>query len=543
MRGPRLARALAAPILLAAAPAAHAQGISLDATPAPSPSATATPGSPGSEPGPPSSFEAGQPGQWGYPGALRVVAASPMIAGQTQIAAGIEWFSEPGFIVEGTNHRRTLNTIAVDHALSERLAVSAVVLNMTNHSGATNPLYIAALGDVDLSARLAAPFAGGDTMRLSAGVRGGVKLMQGDGAGKAVGDAASPYVRGLLTLETGPLRIAADAGYLHDRSAALVPEDLAPDAGQLYAYGVSDYDAVLAGLSLDIPAWRISPFAEVSSRVDLGAEGDPATVFTAGLKIASASRRASLLAGFDHGLAGTEVVEGRLRVPTWNVVGGFSYAFGSGGRPPRPRRPRIVTATEDGAPTARLKGTILQMATRAPIPGARVSFDGGPTVTTDQSGAFEADGLGIGTVRITVEADGFQDRRSTVHLAEAKVYAVELPLFPAPVADPVPAPALAPAFVKGRVVSNRGRPLAATVSATSGGRTFETKTDAKGAYEFELTEGAYSLEITAPRMKPQSHSGTLKPNESFELDFMLSPVKKARKSKKKSTSARKTKPR
>mgnify|MGYP006144335473 CR=1 FL=1 len=153
-----------------------------------------------------------------------------------------------------------MNTLAFDHTVSRYLSASVVVLSMANHSAATNPLYISALGDLDVSARLTFPLSESDTTRFSAGMRAGAKVMQSDGPGKAVGDAASPYVRGLATFETTRMRLSADAGYLVDRSAALVPEDKEPDAGQLYAYGVSDYNAVLAGAAIDFPAGRVSPY-------------------------------------------------------------------------------------------------------------------------------------------------------------------------------------------------------------------------------------------------------------------------------------------
>lgn len=547
------AAVLASPLL------AMAQGFSLDATPTPGATPTPTPApievvpitdsdlavpTATATPAPtrlPASFDPGLPGQWGYPGALRVVAASPGDPGVTQLAAGVEFFSEPGFIAEGKNHRRTVNTLAFDHALSRSLAMSAVVLNMANHSSATNPYYIAAIGDLDVSGRVSLPLVQADAVRLSAGIRGGVKLMQGDGPGKGVEDAASPYVRGLATLDTSSVRLSLDGGYFMDRSAALVPEDTEPDAGQLYAYGVSDYDAVLAGAAVDVPSWRHSPFAEVTTRIDLGAEGEPATIATAGVKFSSASRRVSVLAALDYGLTGKEIVAGRLRVPTWNLVGGFSWSFGTAGE--RPRRPRRVVKSnskEDPAATktGSVKGKVLAMATRGPIPNATVTVEGGPALVTDANGTFEASGVAPGTTRIDVHADGFQDRKSNSYVKAGHVTAVTLYLFAA-----VPAtPDLQAASVRGRIISMKGKPIAATIRATNAGKTTDVRTDAKGAYKLDLLEGDYSLTITAPGMKTQTHAGTLKPRESFEVDFMLAVDKKKKSTKKKKGStAKKTK--
>jgi hypothetical protein len=213
MRGLPLAVCAFAAIL--ASPLLARAQFTLDATPTPTGAASPTPTpavpvteadfvGPGETPTPaptpkpsraPASFDPGLPGQWGYPGALRVVSASPGDPGVTQFAAGLEYFSEPGFIVKGKNHRRTVNTLAFDHSLARSLAVSVVVLNMANHSAATNPLYIAAVGDLDVSSRLVFPVREADSFRVTAGVRAGAKLMQGDGPGKGVGDAASPYAR------------------------------------------------------------------------------------------------------------------------------------------------------------------------------------------------------------------------------------------------------------------------------------------------------------------------------------------------------------
>lgn len=511
---------------------AAAQG--LDATPAPSPAATpsAAPELP-DRLRPPTSYDTGTPGQWGYPGALRVVAASPG-ATSLSVTTGVEWFSEKGFIVEGKNHRRTVNTIAVEQGLGRFLAVSVVVVNMANHSAATNPLYIAALGDVDVGARGVVVLSESESLRLSAGVRGGVRLMQGDEPGRGVESSASPYGRGLLTAEIPFARFSLDAGYLNDNSSALVPEDTTPDPSQLYAYGVSEYDAIVGGIALDFPRFRAAPFFELTTRMDLGdAEGEPATLATAGVKLASASRRISLFAAYDSALSGTEVEIGRLRAPTWQVAGGLSYVFGDAApRKPRGRTVRHASNVDPaGEPAAtRLRGKVMQMATRQPIAGATISIEGGPTVTTDPKGAFDAVGLKSGTARISVRAPGFQERRSTVFLAEGKSYSVDLLLFAAPVAAPTPTPApvlvLSPALVQGKIVSTKGKPLAATITVVFAGKTQDVKTDAKGVYRLDLVEGPYTLKITAPGMRPQTHQGTLKPNEAFELDFMLSPEKK-----------------
>lgn len=501
-------------------------------TPTPTPSLLDATPTPGATPRPPAGFDPGLPGQWGYPGALRVVAASPGDPGVTQFAAGLEFFSEPGFIVKGKNHRRTVNTLAFDHAVSRSFAMSVVVLNTTNHSGATNPLYIAALGDLDVSGRFTLPLFESNAARFAAGARGGVKLMQGDGPGKGVGEAASPYGRVLATLDTATVRISADGGYFVDRSAALVPEDTEPDPGQLYAYGVSNYNAVLAGAAIDFPGWRVSPFAEITTRIDLGAEGEPATLATGGVKIASASRRASLLLGADYGLSGKKVVEGRLRAPTWNAIGGLSYSFGAGGpRPARPRTVKIVKTTDPPAAaetTGRLKGKVLAMSTRAGVPRATVTIEGYPPLVTDAAGAFEAQGIKVGAARIGVKADGYQERKgASAFVQQGQITSVILYLYAAPTPpSPSNVPEPVAATLKGKIISTKGKPLAATITASFGGKTKDVKTDAKGAYKLDLVEGDYSLTIKAPGMKTQTHTGKLGPLEAFELDFMLATDKK-----------------
>lgn len=475
-----------------------------------------------------SAGEAGAPSANGLPGALRVGAASPADAGSLHVTAGFEFFSQPGFIVEGRNHRRTGTTTAIGWSPLSALSLSAVVLNATNHDSSTNPFFIAAYGDVDASARLAGDLVRRDRFAISAGARGGVRLMQGDAPGARVAESASPYVRGLLSVEAGPARISADAGYLSDNSKNLIDTTFEPDAGQRYAYGISDYDAVVGGLALDFPGARIGPFAETSFRADLGAEGDPSVIATGGVKLRSERRRMSFLLGGDVGLLGTELEKGRLRTPDWNLIAGLSVGFGGGGTTTRPgpggrRIPRAGAKgaassylLADGTMGGRVRGKVLIAGSNNPVVGAIVEIkSANRSAKTGLDGKFDFHAVPLGPVEVTVRHPRYLAHTRTALVSEAQITTVALGLLPAP---KVPAVAM----LRGRVTGAGGEAVpGVTLIVRTAEKVIKLVPAADGAFRTEMPAGSFAISASAPGFETNTQAGSTNVGETREIALTM----------------------
>lgn len=475
------------------------------------------------------SAEAGAPSTNGLPGALRVGAASPAEAGSLHVAAGLEFFSQPGFIVEGRNHRRTGTSTAIGWSPLSALSLSAVVLSATNHDSSTNPFFIAAYGDVDASVRLAGDLVRRDRFAISAGARAGVRLMQGDAPGARIAESASPYARGLVSIETGPARISADAGYLSDNSSNLIDTAFEPDAGQRYAYGISDYDAVVGGIALDFPGARIGPFAETSFRADLGADGDPSVVATGGVKLWSERRRMSLLLGADVGLLGTELEEGRLRTPDWNLVAGLSVGFGArGGGTTRPgpggtRNPRAGAKgaessylLADGTLGGRVRGKVLIAGSNNPVVGAIVEIkSANKSAKTGLDGKFDFPAIPLGPVEVTVRHPRYLAHTRTALVSEAQITTVALGLLPAP---KVPAVAM----LRGRVTGAGGEAVpGVTLIVRTAEKVIKLVPAADGSFRTEMPAGSFAISASATGFETITQAGSTNVRETREIALTL----------------------
>lgn len=79
---------------------------------------------------------------------------------------------------------------------------------------------------------------------------------------------------------------------------------------------------------------------------------------------------------------------------------------------------------------ASLRGLVTAQDRGAPVAGASVWLDSITMAVTDESGGFLIQGIEPAEYRLLVQAIGFQPFELIVHLAEAKVYMVELALQP-----------------------------------------------------------------------------------------------------------------
>lgn len=448
----------------------------------------------------------------GLAGTLRVVSASPADPG-FHVVTGGEWFQEHGFIRAGHSHERTQTSMAFGFGLSEHVEISAQVLATTNHDSSTSPLFIAAAGDLDLGARVVLPLVQSDSARLSGGLRGGVKIMQGDAPGSRLGDAASPYVRGLLSLETGPLRTSVDAGYYVDRSKNILPATITPDAGQAYAYGIDTYNAVVGGVAIDAPGWSFGPLLEVTMRNDLGgAPGSPVVIATGGARWTTAGGRFALAGALDVGLSGREVEPGRVRAPGYNVVGAATFRFGARSR--RTTSPTRVTI--DSTPTTgTLRGRVLNDETGGAIEGVTILLDDGRTVLTDASGRFEFPPIRKGPVKLAVRHPQFEGRGKTAFVTAGQPTTLMFRL------TRIAPPEKGTARLFGAVVNPEGRFVAATFSLSAAGEEKRLQTDPDGKFRINLPVGAYAIAFSAAGYETKTEVGILEADQESPLTVRL----------------------
>ena len=448
---------------------------------------------------------------YGLAGGLRVVAASPAETG-LHAGAGGEWFQRTGFIKPGKAHERTQTATSLGYGITPNFEIAAQVLATTNHDTSTNPFFIGAFGDIDLGARFGTRVVSGDSLRISLGARGGVRLMQGDAPGSKLGDAASPYGYGLLSLETGPARVSLDAGYYVDRSKNLLPTKFVPDPGQSYAYGVDDYNAVVGGIGFDAPGWRFSPIAEFTFRDDLGgAPGAPLAVGTGGARWTSSSGALSLLAALDLGLSGRRLEPGRLRAPDWNLVGEAPYSFGSRGRRTVAQPHQLALVPQTGI----LRGRVLNDETGGAIPGAQIILEDGRSVRTDETGRFIFPPLPKGPVKLAVRHAEFEGRGKTAFVTVGQATTLMFRL------TKIPAPAKGTARLYGAVVSPEGRFVAATLSLTAAGQEKRLETDPDGKFRIDLPVGAYAIAFSAAGYETKTEVGMLDLNQEAPLTVRL----------------------
>ncbi|HVO29702.1 MAG TPA: carboxypeptidase regulatory-like domain-containing protein, partial [bacterium] len=398
-------------------------------------------------------------GASGQDGAIRVVAASSPEPGSLRVVSGVEWLNEHGYITAGHFHERTQSSTSIAWGATRWLEISAEVLATSNYDGATDPLFITAVGDADASARVGGALFSLGRARVSAGVRGGARVLQGDKQGPKR-SILNPYGYGLLSVEGEVWRVSANAGYYADHSKELLDPAFKATPGQTYAYGIDEYNALVGGVALDFPGARVAPLLEATFRDDLGgAPGKPAAVGTGGLRWSPGSGRVTMTAACDVGLSGTEVVPGRLRAPNWNLVGGLTFRVGT---------LRHASATA-GAPTevptvvpqpglppnmGVLRGHVTVEENGAPLAGAVVILGNGTTATTDANGKFEFPPMPRGPVKLAIRHDEYQGAGKTAFVSVGQATSLAFSL------SRIPPPPEGRARLLGVVTDESGKPIA-----------------------------------------------------------------------------------
>jgi hypothetical protein len=350
----------------------------------------------------------------------------------------------------------------------------------------------------ELSTRLAFRFAD-----LGLGVEGAVWLP----GGAEVGDSFSGLSadgRLLLSGYSDKLVVSGFGGYRFDRSseAAGRPERLR--FGDRSALGLSEYDAILAGIGV---GYRLGPtelFGESTARLLLGGPSlSESPIFVSlGMRRQLGAGGLSLQVSLDALVSSHAELSATAALvpiePRVMLCAGLRYRSGRAApaattprpvekvveKPPAPPAPappvvELQLVDDRGQPLRNAKVVLLQESRETPL-------------TEAEPGRYRLEPAPSGKARLRITADGFQPIERDLQLASG-----------APVHLDVKAEQALPAGqVRGLVRSFKGKVLAgATVRVEPGG--LQVKTDAEGFFTVDVPPGDYEVVIEAEGFEPQ----------------------------------------
>jgi hypothetical protein len=314
----------------------------------------------------------------------------------------------------------------------------------------------------------------------------------------------------LVSGQSANVLVAGSAGYRFDRSARAAGDPGRLRFGDRSALGVSDYDALLAGLGVGYFAGRTLLFGEASAQLLLGSP----KLLASPLRLSLGVRRPlgstglsvevaldGLLSARPDSMSGAELVPIEPRV---NLSLGLRYRLGEQPPPHRSEKP-LPAATKQpvpepkpaGAPAVEPPTTVeleLLDDRGQPLPRAQaVVTQGGvetPLVETSP-GRYRLDDAHPGRAHLRVRAEGFQPIERDIDVRVGASVHVDVKV----------EQALPAGQVRGLVRSFRGKPLAASIRLEPGSS--ETRTDAEGFFQLDVPPGEYEVVIESPGYQPQ----------------------------------------
>jgi hypothetical protein len=315
--------------------------------------------------------------------------------------------------------------------------------------------------------------------------------------------AVTPEGRALIgwTNGAGAFTLGANAGYRLARAQATAEDADRLRAGDRLALGVSEFDAVLAGVGAIYRHADTELLAEVSGDVLVG-DGAPPFM--------QSPLRAS--GGFRHHVSDTMsvglIVSGSLSErpllgagaplvpiePRVSALAGLRLSFDLGPKPadtradepvaPPPPPPPIAPALP---PPAIVHVRVLDEA-GAPLRSAEVEVRVGDRVLALQSkgeGEFELSTDQLGSATVVIKAPDYVDSERRVELGPGKKANLSVQL----------EPALPPGQLRGLIRSFGGKGLVATIRLSPLDK--ETQSDAEGFFQIDVPPGEYEVSIEA----------------------------------------------
>lgn len=303
--------------------------------------------------------------------------------------------------------------------------------------------------------------------------------------------------RVLVSGQASELLVAGYAGYRLDRSTQSAGDTARMRFGDRSALGVSDFDAVLAGLGVGYPAGRTLLFGELAAQLLLGSPKISASPLwvTVGARRPVGPEGMTLELSLDALASARPDLSATTELfpiePRVALNLGLRYRFGA----KKPASTTAVAATPTPTPpvaTPVTKPTSVELELLddrgQPLQRAQVVVTQGETetpLTEVTPGHYRLDNAQPGRAHLRVRAEGFQPVERDIDLSKGSAARVDVRV----------EQALPAGQVRGLVRSFRGKPLAASIHLEPGGTA--TKTDAQGFFQIDVPPGDYEVVIEA----------------------------------------------
>ena len=455
------------------------------------------------------------PARVGYgamPGGLHAATPEILPAGTVEVAALSGYGYRKGLLASGHTFSRAIGDIAAAYAPIPNLMFGlSLDGRYDRHSGFSARSDDNYVGDPHVLVRVGKPLG-----KITVGGQLGVWL-PGKDAPSVAASAISFDARGLLAIDAGFGVLTLDAGFRVDNSAKSVDELDMLSLEDRVSLGVSDFNAVLAGASLRIPAGHRAYVAlEGSTDVFVG-ENAPGPIIRGGVVAGVAVSETVTVVAFIEaakvpGLDTSDVMARTIALVPYEpaITGGLGIQARFGG----PRRVATSQIVKNERPvpvvvveTADVRGTVVDDAGK-PVVGVRVAVklkNNTGTAITDDKGVYAIVGLPIGKTvdgktelddtgaEVSAEVENKKPGSATLTLVKGANTVARIAL------DPMLPPGQLRAVIINVATS---RPVAgASVTIDPGGVTATSGPD--GKFTVDLPPGQYKITVTARGLAQQ----------------------------------------
>jgi outer membrane protein OmpA-like peptidoglycan-associated protein len=483
----------------------------------------------------------------GLSGLFRTVTSDIGSPHTFRLALHTELFKSSGFLVQNDSNSRFVGTLAGSYTPWQYLEFFLNIRSTANNNDRTDPgrldqAVILALGDLAFGAKGQYPI----TPYLAVGGNLGISLLNSVGGVTFSGDATGFYIGALTSFDLAPLannfplRFHLNLGYQLDNSNNLAKfpgYSLASLQVEKFALGINPSRMQLR-FGLDAPLKRfvnfgLTPILEVAADFALGdadadfvrfqkpagtldpsqIDGKSTAWMTIGVRVNPVRGLLVDLAS-DIGFASPGYGHGPPVVP-WNFILGLGYAYDT--NPPtrvvtRESVKTVVRDVSDQSKMGKVRGRVVNAKTLEPIEGAVVTLPGKDLtgLSTDPDGSFLSYPLPPGNHPLVVRHPDYQPAKLVIAIKQGVVGTQDIKLEPA-----------APRVIKvsGRVTNQKGKAVAATISAGEGK---QVTADESGGYTMELKPGSHTLAATAEGYLRKEQIVTAAPGAPITADFSLS---------------------
>ncbi len=331
--------------------------------------------------------------------------------------------------------------------------------------------------------------------------------------------------------QSGPWVVSANAGLRLDQSAASAPDAARLGQGDRLSLGVSDFNAVLVGLSGSYGTESYRVFAEWSWDVLVGSKAPPATKSPIHLGLGSRLQlndvwaAEALLDLSPSGRPALGPMEAQVPVPPRVAI--LVGLVAHWGRPAPivvapPIAPPVAPNVVPDQPEAALATLEATIETGGSLPpGLTLTIRSGGAqrqATPDGKGHVVLTDLAAGKAEVVASAEGYEPSRADITLVPGKPAQITLQL----------RPSLPPGQIRGTVRSFEGRGVSATIRvAEKDGNSpaIDAKTEA-GTFQVNVRPGTYEVTIVAPDYEPQTRTVKVEQNGVTVLNADLRRAKK-----------------